>query len=86
MDRKVKALRIELGLSQAELAHHLGLSRTTISGWESGHWPTPRWLWLAAAALIANQPPHPPSDLALQRASNGRRLPPSPYRKPALKG
>ena len=33
---QVKKFRERLGMSQAELAHELGIDRTTVNRWESG--------------------------------------------------
>ncbi len=30
--------RCELGMEQGEFAQHMGVSRETVSGWESGEW------------------------------------------------
>lgn len=39
----LKSARTKLGLSQAELAHRIGVTRNTINRWEMGLHPIPLW-------------------------------------------
>lgn len=71
---QIKALRIDLGLSQAQLAEAVGVTRTSISAWEQGHFPAPRWFGLAAAAGAAGLGPYQPSQDAMLRAPKTRRV------------
>ena len=36
VEKRIKALRENSGLSQADVAHRLGISRTSVSAWEMG--------------------------------------------------
>ncbi len=46
-----KQLRKKMGLSQVELAHHLGVSRVAVYYWEHGHRGIDKVLELAMAYL-----------------------------------
>ena len=48
--------RAKLGLSQAELSARLGLHTITVSKWERGVVPVPKWLHLALWAIEHNAP------------------------------
>jgi excisionase family DNA binding protein len=50
---ELKAHRDRLGLSQAQLAVRLGVSRVSVSCWERGATPIPRWATLALEPLHA---------------------------------
>lgn len=36
---KLYQIRIELGLTQAQLAERIGVSREAVNKWENGKWP-----------------------------------------------
>lgn len=36
LPKRIKSLRLQLGLSQEELAHKLGVSFTSVNRWENG--------------------------------------------------
>lgn len=40
----LKSARATLGLSQAELAARIGVAPNTVSRWEAGRHPIPRWV------------------------------------------
>ena len=44
-------IRLQLGLTQTELAGHLGVSRQTVNYWENAHARIPRWCWDALRFL-----------------------------------
>jgi len=48
---ELKALRKNLGMSQAQLAEKLGIDRVTVARWESGMRNIPPMLALALKAL-----------------------------------
>ena len=48
---ELRERRSALGLTQPELADALGIHRVTISNWERGHHPIPKWLTLAMDQL-----------------------------------
>lgn len=63
----LKAFRVERQLSQGSLSELLGIARTTLVGYEKGHFPIPKHIALAVAALFANVGPYtPPEDLLRQ--------------------
>ena len=49
----VRAIRLELGLTEVGLAHALGVSFTTVSRWENGHMKPSRLARQALAQLAA---------------------------------
>lgn len=71
---QIKALRIELRLTQAQLAEAVGVARTTVVSWERGEQTTPRWFGLAAAAVAAGLHPYQPSSAAILQAPSCRRI------------
>jgi DNA-binding XRE family transcriptional regulator len=48
----LRAIRKRLGLTQAELAAVLGITRQTVNEHERGRAPIPRERWLAVFALV----------------------------------
>lgn len=44
-------MRNYLGLDQAGMAWALGVDQGTVSRWESGKTPTPKWLYLAVKGM-----------------------------------
>ena len=64
---ELKSFRAERQLSQGSLAELLGIARTTLVGYEKGHFPIPTYIALSVAALFANVAPYsPPENLLLQ--------------------
>lgn len=53
--KRIKQARKEAGLTQAELADHVGLSSDAVSKWENGH-STPGLLTLERLPAILNRP------------------------------
>ena len=51
--RIVRAIRLEIGLTEEGLAHALGISLSTVSRWENGHRKPSRLAWQALAQLAA---------------------------------
>lgn len=51
----LKAARQAAGIRQAALARQMGISPNTLSQYETGRRPTPRWVSLALAAVIAEK-------------------------------
>src|SRR6266566_4759191 len=51
--RIVRAVRLQLGLTEGELAHALGISFTTVSRWENGHMKPSKLAWQALGQLAA---------------------------------
>ena len=49
----VRAIRLEIGLTEEGLAHALGISFSTVSRWENGHMKPSRLAWEALAQLAA---------------------------------
>src|SRR5438094_8790743 len=49
----VRAIRLEIGLTEEELAHALGISFSTVSRWENGHMKPSRLAWQALFQLAA---------------------------------
>jgi transcriptional regulator with XRE-family HTH domain len=49
--QELREWRKKLGLSQAALARHLGVTRVTVTRWEIGLRPVPSFLGLAMRAL-----------------------------------
>jgi DNA-binding transcriptional regulator YiaG len=52
--RDLQTIRANLGWSQQRLARALGVARNTVTRWEMGSYPIPRW---ARAALMLLDPP-----------------------------
>jgi transcriptional regulator with XRE-family HTH domain len=58
LGRALAAVRVELGLTQDELAYLGGLNRIALSQWERGRWPPsmgPIYQWCAALGLVSEQ-------------------------------
>ena len=55
----LREARQSLGLTQQELAARLGVSRASVNRWETGAWPVPPMVALAAQHLgkFVDQPP-----------------------------
>lgn len=70
---EVKASRLDLGFTQGQMAQAVGICRSTLVGWERGHFPAPPWFALAVAAVAGGLPPYRPSEVATQRAATHRR-------------
>ena len=49
----VRAFRQQIGFTEEELAHALGISFSTVSRWETGHMKPSRLAWQALAQLAA---------------------------------
>jgi len=49
----VRAIRLEIGLTEEGLAHALGISFSTVSRWENGHMKPSRRAWQAFRQLAA---------------------------------
>lgn len=71
---RLKALRLELGYSQGQLAQATHVSRTTICGWEQGHQNPPGWFWLAAEAVRHGLRPYEAPPELERLASKIRRI------------
>lgn len=56
---QLKARRLALGLTQAELAHELGIQAGSVSRYERGdpEHPIPKWLLLALKGLATRKKP-----------------------------
>jgi transcriptional regulator with XRE-family HTH domain len=52
MGFELRDCRRQAGLSQAALAHFLGVARPTISDWERGHTPISRVAEIATRAVV----------------------------------
>jgi len=59
--KRVKALRVKAGLSQAQLADKVGVSRNMVSDWEGGR----RSLWVDKLVLLADALAVEPCELLL---------------------
>lgn len=57
---KLRDLRRKLGKTQVELGKLLGVDTMTVSRWETGRRPVPKWLWLAMKAIRATPVDEPP--------------------------
>lgn len=55
---ELKAWRERLNLSQASAADKLGCSRRSLQHWESGTYPVPPYIDMAASAVSMNLPPY----------------------------
>jgi DNA-binding transcriptional regulator YiaG len=55
---EVKTCRNELGLTQAQLADRLGITRNTVARWEMGMHPVSAPIELLLKTLAAAAPPH----------------------------
>jgi DNA-binding transcriptional regulator YiaG len=49
---ELKALRGELGLSQARLAAKLGVSLRMLAYWEAGRWPVPKSIAISVKSFV----------------------------------
>lgn len=53
--RLILAIRRQRGYTQLDLAHHLGVSLSTIANWESGRTdPHPMWVQLLRQLILKN--------------------------------
>lgn len=71
---RLKALRLELGYSQGQLARATHVCRSTISAWEQGHQRPPGWFWLAAQAVKHGLLPYEAPPELERLASSVRRI------------
>lgn len=71
---ELKAFRIEMQMTQGALAQCLGVSRTTLVGYERGTSPVPKLVELGIAALHADVELYHPSSALLQQAKQRRRM------------
>ena len=49
----VRAIRLQIGLTEEELAHALGISFSTVNRWETGRMKPSRLAWMALGKLAA---------------------------------
>ena len=53
---ELRAARLDLKLTQRQLAEKLGRHRMTVSRWERRSWPIPRAITLAIETLVRGNP------------------------------
>jgi len=59
LNRETMALwREQMGYTMNEAADELGCSKRSLTNWENGHFPIPRYIGLAMNALALNMRPY----------------------------
>lgn len=73
MDIDIKKLRKEKGMTQADLAESIGVTKPTVSAWENGRWSPAPAQWKALKDLLLDG--QQPTAIVNAEPSKGRRIP-----------